>query len=116
MRVFGMGVCRVLVVVIMVMMVVPVVVIMVVLILRREPAHAGAECVTQFAIGHVRSRRICPLAFDVVVVAFLYGTDFAFKAQHLRTVFAQNTCWRRDRPKGRMTAIFDTDFMGLAVF
>jgi hypothetical protein len=93
-----------------------IIVMVIVLILCLQTAHAGAEGIAKRAIGHVRARSIRPLAFDVVVVAFLDRADFALKAQHLRAVFAQNTCGRRDRPKGRMTAIFDTDFMGLAVF
>ena len=111
MRVFSMWVRRVLVVVIMVVMVVTVVVIMVVLVLRREPAHAGAECVAQRAISNVRAGCVCALAFDVVVVAFLYGPYFTFKAQHLRTVFAQNAGRRRDGAKSRMAPVFDADFM-----
>jgi hypothetical protein len=127
MRVFGMGVGRVMVVVIMVVVIViTVTVIMVVVIMvvvveivtiqRLQPAHASAERIAKLAICYVRTRRIRTLAFNVVVVAFLHSADFGLKAEYLGAVFAQNTCRWRDRTKGRMAAVFDANLVGFAVF
>ena len=105
----------VMIVIVVVIVIIPMVMV-VMMILRLEPAHAGAECVAKFTISHVGARRVGTLPFHVVVVAFLNRPNFAFKPEHLRAVFAQDACWRRDRTKSRMAAIFCADLVGLAVF
>lgn len=108
----------VVIMVIMMMVVIVVIMVMVVvmLVLCLQSTHASTEGIAERTISHIRSRCIRPLAFDMVVVAFLHCTDFVFKAQHLSAVFAQNTSRWRNRAKCRMTAVFDTDLVGFAVF
>ena len=112
----------VIVVIMVIMMMVVIVVIMVMvmvvvmLVLCLQSTHASTEGIAERTISHIRSRCIRPLAFDMVVVAFLHCTDFVFKAQHLSAVFAQNTSRWRNSAKCRMTAVFDTDLVGFAVF
>lgn len=53
MRVFGMGVGRVVMVVMVVIVIVTVVMVVIMLILHHKTAHAGAERGAKFAIGHV---------------------------------------------------------------
>ena len=92
-------------VIMVMMMIVPVimtVIMMMVVMIGLQAAQAGAERITQGAIGNVRAGCGRALALDVVMVAFLYGADLGFKAQNLRAVFAQNTGWRRHVTKGRV--------------
>lgn len=118
MRMFGVGIRRVVVimVVVMVMMVMIMVVMVVVMIRRLKTTHAGTESITKRTIRDVRARRIGALPFDVVVMTFLNRAYFALEPQNGGSVFAQDTCWWRHRPKGRMAAVFGADVMVLAVF
>lgn len=91
---FGVGVNCMMVVVIVVMIVaMGVRVIMGVLGLKA--AHASAEGVAQFAVGHIRPRCRGALAFDVVVMGFLNCADFGFETNNLNAVFAQHAGGRR---------------------
>ena len=85
MRGFCMWIGRV---VMMVMIVFMMVVVVIMMVLRNQTAHAGAECITQRTVSHIRPRCIGTLPFDVVMVAFLHGTDLALKSQNLHTVLA----------------------------
>lgn len=81
-------------VLIRVTVVMPVVAVVVVMMVRMimpsarfQPAHASAEAITECAIFDVRTGRRGALAFNMVVVAFLYRADLGFKAQDLCAVF-----------------------------
>ena len=101
-----------------VMMVVMVIVVMVIVMMmhRLQPAHTGAKRVAKGTVCDIRTRRVGPLAFNMMVVAFLDRANFGLKPKNLNPVFAQNACWRRHCPKGRMFTIFDADMMMTAVF
>ena len=67
---------------VVVMVVVPVImpmVVMMMVVLLFQPAQPRAEGVTQRAIFHIAARRAGPLAFHVVVVAFLDGPNLPLK-------------------------------------
>jgi ABC-type cobalt transport system substrate-binding protein len=102
MRMFGMGVFGVVVMVVVMMMVIMAMVVIVVMISSLQAAHAGAERVTQRAICNIRSGRIGPVAFYVVVMAFLNSPHFTFKPDNSGAVFAQHTSRRRHLCKRRM--------------
>ncbi len=61
-----------------------------------QPTRARAKIIAQGTIRHVGARRTRALPFYMMVVALLDGTDFAFKPQNLRAIFAQGTIRRRD--------------------
>lgn len=102
-------------VVVMVVIVAVVVMVMVMVICRLKTAHARAEGITERTIGHIGPWRIGTLPFDMVMMAFLHGTHFAFKPQHGCAIFAQHAGRRRDRTKGRMGAICCADMVVLAL-
>jgi flagellar basal body-associated protein FliL len=78
MRMFGVGIRRV--VVIMVVVMVMIMVVMVVVMIRRlKTTHAGTESITKRTIRDVRARRIGALPFNVVVVAFLNCAHFTLE-------------------------------------
>ena len=105
-RVFGVGV--IVIVVMMVPVPVPMIVIMVVMVMIHiQPASACAEIIAKLAGFHGRAGGVCSLAFHMVVVAFLYSTHFAFKAQHLHAILAQHTGRRRPGAKGWVGALLD---------
>ncbi len=115
MRVSGMGVSgMMMIMVVMVVMVMPVVVV--VMICRLQSAHAGTERVTEPTVSHVGARRICPLPFDMVVVAFLYGAHLTFETQNGGAVFAQHAGRGWYGTKGGMCAVLGTDVMMCAFF
>jgi hypothetical protein len=104
------------VMIMMVVVIMAVVVMMVVVIHSFKAAHTRAEGIAVRAVCNVGARRIGTLPFDVVVVAFLNGTNFALKPQNAGTVFAQNASWRRHRPECRVGAVFSADVVMLAFF
>ena len=118
MRVFGMGVCGVVMVVVMIMVVImPVVVVMVIMVVigHHQAAHPRAEAVAMHAVCDIRSRCVCALPLDVVVMAFLHGTDLGLEAQHLHTVFAQNTSRRRDGTESGVITVFGFDVVVVTI-
>ena len=86
MWVIRMGIRRVVVVMIMVM-IVTMMMMVVVIMLRLKSAKPGAERITQGAIRDVGPGRIGTLPFDVVMMAFLNGTDLSFEPKDLCPVF-----------------------------
>lgn len=91
----------------MVVMPMPMIVMMV--IGHFESAKPGAEIFTECAIDHIRAGCRGALAFDVVVVAFLNGTDFAFEAEHFGAVLAGHAIMRRYAAGCRVLARFGRD-------
>lgn len=107
---------RMMVMIVVMAMVVPVIMIVVVVMIVRmvvvmmvvihiQPTFARAICVTQTAIRHVRSRGGSTLAFNMVVMAFLDGTNFCLEPQNLGAVFAQYACGRWQIAKRWMIGI-----------
>lgn len=88
------------VIMVMVMMVMTVVVMGVSL----QTAQACTEGIAQRTVRNVGTRCACPLALDVVVVAFLHGTHFGLKADHFGAIFAQYAGRRGHFAVGRMAA------------
>ena len=81
MRMFGVGIRRVVVIMVMVMVMVMMVMIMVVMMMvrHRKTAHASAEGITKRAVRDVRARCVGTLPFNVVVVAFLNCAHFTLE-------------------------------------
>lgn len=99
-----------------VMMVIVRMVVIMIVLKRLEAANASAESIAETAVRHVRAGRIRTLPFDVVMMAFLYGTHFALEPQHGRAVFAQNTRWWWHGPKGGMRTVLGADLAVFAIF
>lgn len=79
----------VIMVVMMIMVMVMVVMTVVVMGVTFQTAQTRTERIAQRTVRNVRTRCARPLAFDVVMVAFLNSTHFGLKADHFGTVFAQ---------------------------
>ena len=79
----------VIMVVMMIMVMVMVVMTVVVMGVALQTAQARTERIAQRTVSNVRTRCTRPLAFDVVMVAFLHSTHFSLKADHFGAVFAQ---------------------------
>ncbi len=110
-----MRVRRVVMIVVM-MVIITVMVVVVVIIGSLQAAHPRAERVTQFTIHHVGAGRIRTLTFDMVVVTFLHGTDFALETQNGSAVLAKNASRWWYGPKRRVFAIFCTNLAAFATF
>lgn len=82
------------VVIMVVVVIVVMIVVMVVVVGCRQAAHASTEGVAVLAIGHVGAGGGGALALNMVVVGFLDGADFGFKAEDLGAVFAEHAGWR----------------------
>ena len=93
-------------IVIMVVIIVMVMVVMTVVVMgvSLQTAQACTEGIAQRTVRNVGTRCACPLALDVVMVAFLHGTHFGLKADHFGAVFAQYAGRRRDFAVGRVAA------------
>ena len=129
MRVFCMGVFRVVVIVVVMMIMTVIMVVMmpvivgvivrmavtmvmimgvvmivvvVMVVIHVQPAGPGAEMITERTGVHGRPRRIGPLPFHMMVVAFLHRAQLAFKAQHFDAIFAHHAGGRRRVGEGRM--------------
>ena len=94
----------VIMVVIIVMVMVMVMMTVVVMGVSLQTAEACTEGIAQRTVRNVGTRCACPLALDVVMVAFLHGTHFGLKADHFGAVFAQYAGRRRDFAVGRVAA------------
>lgn len=93
------------VMVIMIMVVMVVIMMMTVVVaFALQTAQTCTEGIAQRAISNVRARRACPLALNVVMVAFLHSAYFGLKADHFGAVFAQYASRRRDFAVGRVAA------------
>ena len=79
----------VIMVVMMIMVMVMVVMTVVVMGVTFQTAQTCTERIAQRTVSNVRTRCTRPLAFDVVMVAFLHSTHFSLKADHFGAVFAQ---------------------------
>lgn len=81
-------------------------------ILMRKTAKPGAEGIAKPAIRYIRPRCRRSLAFDMMVVAFLHGTDFVLEPHDGDPVFTQDTSGRWDVAKGWMSgAILGRDLL-----
>ena len=91
---------------IMVMFMVMVMVVMTVVVIgvSLQTAQACTEGIAQRTVRNVGTRCARPLAFHMVMVAFLHGTHFGLKADHFGSVFAQYAGRRRDFAVGRVAA------------
>lgn len=89
---------------IMVMFMVMVVMTVVVIGVSLQTAQACTEGIAQRTVRNVGTRCARPLAFHMVMVAFLHGTHFGLKADHFGSVFAQYAGRRRDFAVGRVAA------------
>ena len=113
MRVFGVRIdCMhmIMAVVVPVMMVVAVimavVVKVVVMVAHVQTTLAGTERITQRTICDVGPRRAGPLAFHVVVVAFLNRADFGLEPQNFGAILAHHAGRRRHIAKRRVACAF----------
>ncbi len=107
MRVIRMGIDRMGMIVMMMVVVVPVLpivmmVLVVMMVMHVQPAGPGAERIAQRALRDIRPRSTRPLAFDVMVVAFLHRANLSLESQNPRAVLAQYTGRRRHCAKSRM--------------
>ena len=89
---------------IMVMFMVMVVMTVVVIGVSLQTAQACTEGIAQRTVRNVGTRCACPLALDVVMVAFLHGTHFGLKADHFGAVLAQYASRRGNFAVGRVAA------------
>ena len=76
-------------IVIMVVMMIMVVMTVVVMGVTFQTAQTRTERIAQRTVRNVRTWCARPLAFDVVMVAFLHSTHFSLKSDHFGAVFAQ---------------------------
>ena len=117
MRMFRMRVRRVMMVMVMIVVVTMMMAVMIMSVIGHDqPAHPCAERVAMGAVRNVRAWCVCPLPFDVVMVAFLDGTNLGLKTQHLNAVFAQYAGRWRDRAKGGVFPVFRADVVMSAIF
>lgn len=77
-------------------------VMVVVVPIALKPTKTRAERIAQCAICDVGTRRRGALTLNMVVVTFLNRADFGLKAEHLRAIFAQDACGRRNSPERRV--------------
>lgn len=94
----------VIMVVIIVMVMVMVMMTVVVMGVSLQTAEACTEGIAQRTVRNVGTRCACPLALDVVMVAFLHGTHFGLKADHFGAVLAQYASRRGNFAVGRVAA------------
>ena len=94
----------VIMVVMMIMVMVMVVMTVVVMGVALQTAQTRTERIAQRTVRNVRTRCARPLAFDVVMVAFLHSTHFSLKADHFGAVFAQYAGRRGNFAISRVTA------------
>ena len=60
-----------------------------------KPTDTRAKLLTKRTVCNIRTGCKRALAFNMVVVRFLYGTNFVLKSQNLCAVFAKYACRRR---------------------
>ena len=125
-RVFGMAVVMIVMMVVVMRMTMCVIIMIVVMMMPvivirlLQTTQPRAKMITKFTIGHVRPRRRGPLAFDVMMVAFLNRANFGFEPQNLRPVFTHHTGRWRHITERRMAlavgfqlgALFGSDRLG----
>ena len=96
MRVVSMRIRRVVVIMVVVMMmvvpmtvvmIVMMVIIMVVVVAHVQTAHTRAELIAHLTVFDIGTGRIGTLPFNVVMMAFLNGTDLSFEPKDLCPVF-----------------------------